>query len=296
MDQTPDLSGKTILITGATNGIGLAAALGLAKMGAAILGVGRSNQRCIQTADQIRDASTNQKILFFTADLSSQRQVRRLGQEVIEYMDDHGGNLDVLINNAGMVTTWYTASEDGYEMQFAVNHLASFLLTHELLPLLQAAPEARILTVTSRSHRRMRMFWNDVMMRRFYFILLAYKQSKLANVLFTIGLNQRFGENSHLRAFAVDPGLVNTTIALKNQPAFVQWVWNLRRKKGAPPSTGAKTLIHVASAPRLDPPDGVYWRHCRSIPPSRYAQRPQEVERLWTLSERLCGIEYPKTL
>lgn len=265
-------------------------------MGAAILGIGRSSLRCALAANEILEETSNPDIHFFTADLSSQRQVRQAALEVSEHLEKYGRKLDVLVNNAGTVTTWYTATEDGYETQFAVNHLAGFLLTHQLLPYLQAAPEARILTVTSRSHRTMRMFWNDVMMRRFYFILLAYKQSKLANVLFTVGLNHRLGPNSRLRAFAIDPGLVNTSIGGKNQPAIVRWVWNLRRQKGAEPSDGAKTLIHVASAPHLDPPDGVYWRHGRSIPPSRYAQRMDEVERLWALSEQLCGIVYPKQL
>lgn len=296
MEQNPPLSGKTILITGATSGIGLAAAHGLAAMGAEILGVGRSSQRCAQTAEAIRNTSSNPNIHFFTADLSAQRQVRRLAGEVAAHIEKHSGHLDVLVNNAGAVSTWYQATEDGYELQFAVNHLAAFLLTYELLPLLQAAPEARILTVTSRSHRRMRIFWNDVMLRRFYFILLAYKQTKLANVMFTVGLNRRLKPGSSLRAYAIDPGLVNTNIALKDQPAIVRWVWNIRRQKGAHPYDGAKTLIYAASSPRLDPPDGVYWRHCRSIPPDPYAQRPEEVERLWQLSERLCGIEYPKLI
>jgi len=296
LEQTLPLSGKTILITGATSGIGLAAAYGLAELGAEILGVGRSSERCAQSAEAIHEASANPKIYFFTADLSAQRQVRQLAGEITKHIQSHSGHLDVLVNNAGAVSTWYKDTEDGYEQQFAVNHLAAFLLTYELLPLLQAAPEARIMTVTSRSHRRMRIFWDDVMLRRFYFILLAYKQSKLANVMFSIGLNQRRKPDSVIRAYAIDPGLVNTNIALKDQPVIVRWVWNLRRQKGALPSEGAKTLIYAASTPRLDPPDGVYWRHCRSIPPSPYAQRPAEVERLWQLSERLCGIEYPKSI
>lgn len=296
MGQILPLAGKTILITGATSGIGLAAAQELAGLGAEILGVGRSSQRCDQTAEMIRNATSNPNISFFTADLSAQRQVRRVAEEVTAHIKNNSGRLDVLVNNAGAVSTWYRATEDGYELQFAVNHLAAFLLTHELLPLLQAAPEARILTVTSRSHRRMRIFWKDVMLRRYYFILLAYKQSKLANVMFTIGINQRLKPGSPIRAYAIDPGLVNTTIALKDQPAIVRWVWNLRRQKGAHPSEGAKTLIYAASASHLDPPDGVYWRHCRSIPPSPYAQRLDEVERLWVLSERLCGVEYPELI
>lgn len=155
--------------------------------------------------------------------------------------------------------------------------LAPFLLTHELMPLLEAAPETRIRTVSSRSHRNMRFFWQDVMMRRFYTFLLAYKQSKLANVMFTIGLNQRLAGKTNIRAFAIDPGLVNTTIGLKGNPTLIRWGWNARRKKGADPVEAAKTLVHVAGTPGLDPPDGLYWSKRRSIPPSRYAQRLDEV-------------------
>ncbi len=290
MDHSHSLSDKTILITGATSGIGLAAAHALAGMGAVILGVGRSEESCAQAAEDIRTANSNDHIHFFTADLSSQRQVRQLAKEVTTHVKNNSGKLDVLVNNAGVVKAWYTATEDGYEMQFAVNHLAPFLLTHELMPLLQTAPEGRILTVSSKSHRNMRIFWNDVMMRRFYTFILAYKQSKLANVLFTLGLNHRLANSPNVRAYAIDPGLVNTSIGLKNNPAIIRWGWSIRRKKGANPSDAAKTLVHVASSPKLNPPDGIYWKNCRSIPPSPYAQRLDVVDRLWELSERLCGI------
>jgi len=288
----PDLNGKTILITGATAGIGLSAAQTLAGMGASILGVGRSEERCALAAAEIQQKYPSSRVHFFTADLASQRQIRRLAEEIIAYVTaHHSGQLDVLANNAGVVSSWYTSTEDGYEMQFAVNHLAPFLLTYLLQPLLQAAPGARILTTSSRSHRTMRIFWNDIMLRRFYNPLLAYKQSKLANVLFTVGLNLRLNGSTNIRAYAIDPGLVNTHIGTKNNSGIVQWVWNLRRQKGAHPEDGARTLVFVASEPELKPPEGLYWRNCQSIPPSRYSQRLDEVQRLWDLSERLCGLD-----
>jgi len=288
----PDLNGKTILITGATAGIGLAAAKILAGKGASILGVGRSEERCAKAAAEIREIFPSSRIHFFTADLASQRQIHRLAGEITQYVTaHHSGKLDVLANNAGVVSSWYTSTEDGYEMQFAVNHLAPFLLTNLLQPLLKAGPGARVLTTSSRSHRTMRIFWNDVMLRRFYNPLLAYKQSKLANVLFTVGLNQRFSGSTNIRAYAIDPGLVNTHIGTKNNSGIVHWVWNLRRQKGAHPDDGARTLVYVASEPELTPPDGLYWRDCRAIPPSGYSKRLDEVERLWHLSERLCGLD-----
>lgn len=292
MTIQPDLNGKLILITGATAGIGLSAARALAGMGASILGVGRSEERCIHAEAEVRQQNPSVDVHFFTADLASQAQVRRLAKEITDFVSaNHAGKLDVLANNAGVVSSWYTSTEDGYEMQFAVNHLAPFLLTNLLLPVLKASPQARILTTSSRSHRTMRIFWNDIMLRRFYNPLLAYKQTKLANVLFTVGLEQRLNGTTNIRAYAIDPGLVNTQIGAKNNSGIVQWVWNLRRQKGADPMDGAKTLVYVASEPELNPPDGIYWRNCRAIPPSRYSQRLDESQRLWELSERLCGLD-----
>ncbi len=291
LDTRKPLAGKTILITGATAGIGLAAALALASKGAAILGVGRSEERGAQAAADLRSASPGVPIHYFTADLAAQRQVRRLGEEILQYVTaHHNGKLDVLVNNAGVFTSWYTATEDGFETVFAVNHLAPFLLTRELLPLLHAAPAARVLTVSSRSHRNTRIFWGDVMLRRFYNPLLAYKQSKLANVLFTAEFNRHLSGTTRVRAYAIDPGLVNTEIGLKNNYGVVRWVWNQRRKQGVDPSIAAKTIAMVASRPKLDPADGLYWRDCQSIAPSRYALRADESAKLWALSEGLCGL------
>lgn len=293
---SPSMSGKTALITGATSGIGLSAAHSLAELGANILVVGRSAERCHLTAASLQRLHPSITVRSFTADLASQRQVRHLAYEVRQYLAQKtNGKLDVLVNNAGTITSWYTATEDGYETVFAVNHLAPFLLTHELLPALQAAESARILTVSSKSHRNMRIFWGDVMLRRIFNPLLAYKQSKLANVLFTAEFNRRYSSTSVMRAFAIDPGLVNTEIGMKNNSGLVYWIWNLRRKQGASPDLPAKTIALVASKPGLDPANGLYWKNLRAIPPSEYALRSAEAHRLWQLSERLCGIQGSST-
>ncbi len=285
------LEDKVIVISGATSGIGYAVALELAQKGAVLIGVGRSEERCERAERALKDASPHGQIKFLLADLSAQREVRGLAAEVASWVREKGfGRVDVLVNNAGMVTNWYTATEDGYEMQFAVNHLAHFLLTHELMPLLEAAPAARVLTVSSNSHRRARIHWRDVMMRRRYNTLLAYKQSKLANVLFSAEFNRRFAPATAMRAYAIDPGLVNTDIGLKGTGGVVHWVWQRRQKSGVSPEKGAETVVFVSVDPSVNGSQEVYWKDCRPESPSKYALREEEATRLWRLSERLCGI------
>ncbi|MBN1264721.1 MAG: SDR family NAD(P)-dependent oxidoreductase [Anaerolineales bacterium] len=286
-----EVNEKVIVLTGATSGIGLAAAAQLAEQGALVLGVGRSVERCRKAEDQIRAEVPHARFTCLTADLSSQQQIHSLYSEIHAELEKLGINrLDVLVNNAAMVTNWFTASENGYEMQFAVNHLAPFLLTYLLFPLLKESPAGRVLTVSSMSHRGARIHWKDIMLRHRYNTLRAYKQSKLANVLFSMELNRRFADESSICAFAIDPGLVNTNIGMKGTSGFVHWFWDRRRRKGAPPSEPAKTIVHVALDPEIQASQGVYWKECRPVPPARSARKEEDAARLWQLSQRLCGI------
>lgn len=280
------LFGKTVVITGATAGIGLAAAVTLAQRGASLICVGRDAGRCEQARQSILEAAPKTKVDFCMADLASQQQVKGLAVEISRLA---GEKIDVLINNAGAVSSWYQATEDGYELTFAVNHLAPFLLTHELLPLLQDAPAGRVVTVSSHAHRTGRMHWNDVMLRRNYHVLRAYYQSKLANVLFTCEFNRRYA-SSRVRAYAADPGLVNTNIGLKNTASIAYQVWRWRSRGGKSPEAGAETVVFLACDPVVNGSDAPYWKDCQPRQPGRRALREEEANRLWTLSERLCGI------
>ncbi len=283
---------KTVIITGATSGIGLAAAKALAGRGAFVIGVGRSQTKCAQAEKDIRAASPGAQIIFLLADLSSQRQVRNLAVQARRLIEEHRqGRLDVLVNNAGAVASKYSETEDGIEFQFAVNHLAPFLLTHELLPLLQAADSGRVLTVSSMSHYHIRMHWSDLMYRNGYNTLIVYKQSKLANVLFTAEFNRRINHDSPLRAYAIDPGLVNTEIGLKRTDGLSRWFWNWRRSKGDSPEKGAETIVYLACEAELKTPQEIYWKAKQPKPASLAAHNQDDARRLWQLSERMCGID-----
>ncbi len=188
MKNIYDLQDKTIVVTGATAGIGQATAHALALRGAHVIGVGRSPARCQALREAILAERPGARVSVAAADLASQRQIRQLAAEIRAIVAAAGeAKIDALVNNAGTVSSWHKMTEDGYELQFAVNHLAAFLLTHELMPLLGKAPSARVVTVSSASHHGTRMHWPDVMYRKRYNCLAAYKQSKLANVLFGQG-------------------------------------------------------------------------------------------------------------
>ncbi len=283
---------KITLVTGATSGIGLAAMMGLADEGHTLIGVARSTEKAEIAKQTILAAYPGAQVTYHLADLSSQTQIRKLAEDVGHTLaDDDRDALDVLVNNAGAVTSWYTLTEDGYELQFAVNHLAPFLLTQLLLPYLEKATQGRILTVSSGSHRNTRMHWKDVMFSRQYGTLKAYKQSKLANVLFTLEQNRRLGPESTLKAYAVDPGLVNTEIGNKDTSGFVNWFWSERSKKGNPPLIAAETIVYLACRRTIPYQDQWYWKECHPIPPSPYSQKREPAEKLWALSEKLCGLE-----
>jgi retinol dehydrogenase 12 len=170
------------------------------------------------------------------------------------------------------------------------NHLAPFRLTLELLPLLQAAPAGRVVTVSSDSHYAARMNWNDIQLRRSYNGLRAYEQTKLANVLFTVELNRRLGAGSNVRAFAADPGLVKTDIGLKGTPGLVRWLWGLRRSGGISAAESARGIVALLTDPMAQETGAVYWKHGSPKLSSRYSLDGEVARRLWDISASMCGI------
>jgi NAD(P)-dependent dehydrogenase (short-subunit alcohol dehydrogenase family) len=275
---------KTVVITGATSGIGFEAARAIAAQGMRVIGVGRSAERCDKARGALLEAMPEASVDFVCGDLSNQRDVHSVADTIIGMLGD--GELWALISNAGGVRNWYTTTPDGYELQFALNHLAGFLLTHRLWPYLKKAG-GRVILTGSNSHKMMRMHWKDVMYKRRYSCLMAYKQSKLCNMLFAAELNRRQNE---VKAYVVNPGLVNTEIGSKETGGLVGAFWKLRSRGGVAPEISAQTYAYLCS--RQPAPEGLYYHDCRQAAYSKRADDAVDAKRLFELSEQLCGIKF----
>jgi retinol dehydrogenase 14 len=278
------MAGRTVLVTGASGGIGRATALGLAAMGAHLAITGRDRGRTEAAADEIR-AAGNGQVEVFVADLSAQSQVRRLADEVRQSLS----GIDVLVNNVGGY--WHTrqVTADGLERTFAVNHLAPFLLTNLLLDRLRHNAPARVVTVSSNAHTRGRIDFDDLQGERAYSGARAYSQSKLANLLFSYELARRLPAST-VTANALHPGVVRTSFGAED-PAGVQRLFSpLMRPFMKTPAQGAATSIHVASAPDLQDVTGRYFANSK---PRRSAKRSYDqavAARLWQVSADLVGL------
>jgi retinol dehydrogenase 12 len=282
------MEGKTCLITGATSGIGFETAQALAAAGAKVIGVGRNPARCAAAEAVLREAGDG-TARCLEADMSSMAQVRALAARVASTEE----RLDVLVNNAGTFSMRRRTSAEGIELQFAVNHLSGFLLTRELLPLLQAAPSARVIGLSSGSHFTGRIHWGDVGLKGRYFGLTAYDQSKLAVLLFCVELARRLGAGSSVAAYAADPGLVKTEIGRKGTGAFVRLFWNLRTRGGIGAEEAASWIAFLASDPSVEARTGLYWKEGKPMPSSPLSRDAEAARRLWDLSERMCGEVRP---
>jgi retinol dehydrogenase 12 len=283
-----DLSGKLCVVTGATSGIGLATACALARLGAEVVGVGRDAVRCEQAGETLRaaaQASGAPAPHFERADLS----LMSATLDLAERLSARHGRMDALVNCAGIFTSKRALTSEGLETQFAVNHLAPFVLTRRLIPVLEASHDARVILVSSGSHFAGRINWKDPSFGRFYFGLRAYEQSKLANILFSYELARRLGRDTRLTVFAVDPGLVNTDMGQKHGLSPSSLVWNLRRKGGVAPGAAANDIAWLAGEPGLRGQTGMYWKNKQPVPSSRPSYSDQDAQRLWFLSERLVS-------
>ena len=290
-EASPALQGKVIVISGATSGIGFQAALRFAEQGCFVIGIGRSETRCQQAETRIRAAKPEAAIYYVLADLSQQKQIRRAADEIRHRLAMHGlHHVDILINNAGTYGAKLTYTEEGYERTLAVNHLAPFLLTHELLPLLKASADGHVLTVSSSSHYKTWLSVKRLNKPLLFNGLWAYKTTKLCNVLFTQAFNQHFAD-SGVRAYAVDPGLVNTNIGFKGTGWLSSFVWRFRQHQGSSPDVPVQTMLRLACMENQYNTSTHYWKDSKPKIPSITARNEKLAEELWQASKRWCTIE-----
>jgi retinol dehydrogenase 12 len=284
-----DMRGKKCVVTGATSGIGFELARILAGRGARVVCVGRDEARCAEACAAISADTGSHAVSWRVADLSSVGAVRALAAEIRSEADA----IDALVNNAGTFTLTRKESVDGNEIQLAVNWLSGFVLTGLLMPLLRAAPSARVVTVSSGSHFSGRIHWHDIQLRKRYSGLTAYDQSKLATVLFTYELTRRLGNGSSISAYAVDPGLVRTDIGKKGNGPLVGLVWRIRTRRGISPREAAAGVAYCAADGCAGGKSGLYWKEGVALPSSRRSYDTEDARKLWDLGETLGGIRFP---
>jgi retinol dehydrogenase 14 len=268
------LNSKVFLVTGATDGIGKATVLELARMGAVVCVHGRSPEKARRVVEEIRRATGNDAIEYFLADFASLAQVRALASEVLEKHD----RLDALINNAGIISKTRQSTQDGMELTFQVNHLAPFLLTNLLLDSLRASGAGRVVTVSSGMYQSAELDWDNLQGEKHYEGYAAYSRSKLCNVLFTFALARRL-QGSPVTANCLNPGVVDT------QMLRMGWGGG-----GVSPAQGAQTSVYLATSPEVEGVTGMYFAQSRPAQPAAISTAVDTQERLWKVSAELTGL------
>lgn len=280
------MKGRTVVITGASSGIGLETARALAVMGARIVMVVRSRERGEAAIATVQESAPAAEVSLVLADLYSLAEVRRAGAELRALP-----RIDVLVNNAGLIHGHRELTVDGIEKTFALNHLAAFLLTYELREKLAASAPARVVTVSSTGHRISQLSWDTVATReRWPGQTLVYGASKLCNIWFAREAARRFAGKG-VTSNSLHPGPVASHFGQSGSTLF-----QLGMKVAKPfllsPADGARTSVYLASSPDVEGVSGSYFVKCRAATPSRRARDDDEAKQLWELSERLCGVRW----
>ncbi len=266
MKTQTSIHGKTSMVTGATSGIGLATAEALAERGAKVIVVGRNPFKTALAVEQIKEETGNQDVHCMIADLSVQSEIHELADEFRQRYTQ----LDVLVNNAGVMLPQREETPDGIEMTFAVNHLAYFLLTHLLMDSLEKSASARIINVASQMQKTLN--FDDLQNRRRYNGWDVYAQTKFANVLFTYELAHRLDGKS-ISVNALHPGVVHTGLY----------------SGGISPEEGAQTSVYLASSTEVEGVSGKYFVKSRPVLSAQNYDR-ESARKLWTISESLTRL------
>ncbi len=281
------MQNKTILITGANSGLGRVSAETLAGQGAEVLLVCRSQDKARTARDEISAKTENPNLHAYSADLSSMDDVRRLSEHIL----NNHSRLDILMNNAGVLLGDRRETMDGYETTFATNHLAYFLLTRLLIDRLKKSTPARIINVSSMVHAWGTIDFDDIFMEKNYRSLPAYYQSKLANVMFTYALERRL-QGTGVTVNCLHPGVVNTGFGREGS-----FIYKVSKAIARPifyitPEKGAQTQIYLAESDDAEELTGKYFTKKKAGKSSKLSYSVENQERLWRLSEELCGLQH----
>jgi NAD(P)-dependent dehydrogenase (short-subunit alcohol dehydrogenase family) len=287
----PNLSGKTALVTGATSGIGLEASVELAKQGATVVLVGRTEEKGQVALADVIARSRSPKVALLVCDFASQKQIRKLA---LDYRAKHN-RLDILVNNAGTASETRLLTEDGVEQTFAVNHLGYFLLTTLLLDLIEKSAPARIVNVASNGHRRGDIDFDNLHYEKGgYFFMRAYTRSKLGNVLFTAELARRLAGKG-VTVNCMHPGAVSTSI-WSRAPWWSQPLIAVARLIMISPAEGGSRVVYLATSDDVKDVSGEYFERNRRIEAAPLGRDRALAERLWEVSARLVGVAAPEAV
>lgn len=286
---TPTMHGKTVLVTGANSGIGLATAKGLAAKGAQVVMLCRSREKGEAARAEVISATGNNEVYLILADLGIQAQIHRAAEEFKAQFK----RLDVLINNAAIIPAKREVTADGLETQFAVNHLSYFLLTHLLLDVMKASAPARIINVSSNLHERGKIDFDDLQSSRSYSMMgwAHYGSTKLMNILFTFELARRL-KGTGITVNALHPGVIGTNLS-RTMPKWMHRIYTAVMPK---PEDGAKTSIYLATSPEIAATTGEYFANCKITPTAETAHDQATAVRLWDVSAKMVNLGQSQTV